>query len=115
MAVAANARVIEEGDITGEGRKPVLIEETKTVSDAIKVSEGVVNFRVTQVIRVGNAAVVEGTIEKQVFFVNTAGVKSHLSETLSFGDTVDVVLRRRFVADGGLMMELQQTLSSFCQ
>jgi len=44
MAVAANARVIEEGDITGEGRKPVLIEETKTVSDAIKVSEVVVKL-----------------------------------------------------------------------
>ncbi|NLJ60685.1 MAG: hypothetical protein GX338_07055 [Firmicutes bacterium] len=91
MAVAVNAVVIEEGDITGEGRKLVLIEETKTVSDAIKISEVVVKFRVTRLVRVGNAAVVEGTIEKQIFFINTAGVKSHLSETLSFGDTVDVV------------------------
>jgi hypothetical protein len=91
MAVAVNVVVMEEGDITGEGRKLVLIEETKTVSDALKVSEVVVNFRVTRVVRVGCAAVVEGTIEKQVFFINTAGVKSHLSETLSFGDTVDVV------------------------
>ena len=91
MAVAVNAVVIEEGDITGEGRKLVLIEETKTVSDAIKVSEVVAKFRVTRLVRVGNAAVVEGTIEKQVFFINTSGVKSHFRETLSFGDTVDVV------------------------
>ncbi len=91
MVVAGNTRVIEEGDITGEGRKLVLIEETKTVSDAIKVSEVVAHCRVTRMVRVGNAAVVEGIIEKQVFFINTAGVKTHFSETLSFGDTVDVV------------------------
>jgi hypothetical protein len=51
MAVAVNVVVMEEGDITGEGRKLVLIEETKTVSDALKVSEVVVNFRVTRVTR----------------------------------------------------------------
>ena len=91
MAVAVNAGVIEEGIITGEGRKLVLIEEAKTVSDVIKISEVVANFRVTRLVQVGRAAVVEGTIEKQVFFINTAGVTSHFSEPLSFGDTVDVV------------------------
>lgn len=77
--------------VVNEGTTQVALNNTITLpTPAEKVSEIVANIQeiITQVIE--DKVIIQGTVDKQIFFVDEAGVQRHLAEELEFSTFVDI-------------------------
>lgn len=75
--------------VIGHGTKQRLIEETKTIP-AIKIVDVVARVAdVTSIVKNGKV-IVQGSVQKQIFYVGTDNLVHHLAEVLPFSEMVEV-------------------------
>jgi len=77
--------------VIGRGFKQTLIEETKTIPDAVKIVEIVPSLRNLRFIVRHGKVIVQGVLHKQIFFIATDGLEHHLAEDIDFNELVDII------------------------
>lgn len=79
--------------IIGRGRKEVLLEKQVSLPEAAKVTKISATLDVTRAVVVTRGVIVQGSVEKQIFFVGPDGLKHHAAEGAgSFSELVDIDL-----------------------
>ncbi|HHV63438.1 MAG TPA: DUF3794 domain-containing protein [Firmicutes bacterium] len=75
--------------VIGHGSKQKLLEETKTIA-AVKIVDVVAKVvDVVSIVKNGKV-IVQGTVQKQIFYVGTDDLVHHLNELLPFSEMVEV-------------------------
>ncbi|NPV53562.1 MAG: DUF3794 domain-containing protein [Firmicutes bacterium] len=75
--------------VIGHGSKQKLLEETKTIA-AVKIVDVVAKvIDVVSIVKNGKV-IVQGTVQKQIFYVGTDDLVHHLNELLPFSEMVEV-------------------------
>jgi hypothetical protein len=79
--------------VIGRGRKEVLLEKQVSLPEAVKVAKISATLGVTRAVVVTRGVIVQGSVEKQIFFVGSDGLKHHAAEGAgAFSELVDIDL-----------------------
>lgn len=90
-AVLGNGPLIKVEAVVNEGTSQTMVESCVTLPEpAVKVSDLIAKVRDITAEVIEDKVLVQGTVHKQIFFVDAAGVERHIPEDAQFGVFVDV-------------------------
>lgn len=79
------------GEVIGEGTTQLLSDTVVTLNQpAVKVREIVAEIRDINTHVLADKVVIQGTLHKQIFFVNLAGIEMHQAEDIPFSTFIDI-------------------------
>lgn len=90
-AVLGNGPLIKVEAVVNENSSQTMVESCVTLPEpAVKVSDLIAKVRDITAEVIEDKVLVQGTVHKQIFFVDSAGVERHIPEDVQFSVFVDV-------------------------